>query len=101
VANIVDVQVAEDHPAHRLIAILDYFFTGLFTIELLINLFAHWLVPFFCSGWNLVCHRPSRGTTSQASLPGESGIGTGTLGAIITMHGHERDPERTGPSAAA
>ncbi len=54
VANIVDVQVELENPAHLLIAKLDYFFTSLFTVELFINLFAHWLIPFLRNGWNLV-----------------------------------------------
>jgi hypothetical protein len=33
---------------------LDYLFTCMFTIELGLNLFCHWLHEFFTSGWNVL-----------------------------------------------
>ena len=30
------------------------FFTAVFTVELAINLFAHWLKPFLCNPWSLL-----------------------------------------------
>ena len=33
---------------------MDYLFTSMFTIELGLNLFCHWLQEFFTSGWNVL-----------------------------------------------
>ena len=33
---------------------MDTFFTVAFTVELCINLFAHWFRPFFTNGWSLL-----------------------------------------------
>jgi voltage-gated sodium channel len=40
-------------PTWRAMDAVDTFFTVLFTAELLINLSAHWLRPFFSDGWSL------------------------------------------------
>ena len=32
--------------------LMDTFFTAVFTVELAINLYAHWIRPFFSDGWN-------------------------------------------------
>ena len=47
---------------------LDIFFTAIFTVELSVNLFSHWLVPFISNGWSatplsmkgrrITCNRP-------------------------------------------
>ena len=54
VVNIVDVQIDRNSPYHSLIGASDYFFTSLFTFELIVNIFANWLQPFLSNSWNLV-----------------------------------------------
>jgi hypothetical protein len=38
----------------KMLEYLDYFFTGMFTIELCMNLYCNWLRDFFASGWNIL-----------------------------------------------
>jgi hypothetical protein len=38
----------------RFMDVSNLFFTAIFTVELAINLFAHWLKPFLCNPWNLL-----------------------------------------------
>jgi hypothetical protein len=33
---------------------MDFLFTSMFAVELVLNLYCHWLRPFFCSGWNVL-----------------------------------------------
>jgi hypothetical protein len=40
-------------PAQRAFTALELFFNGCFSAELALNMYAHFLRPFWCSGWNL------------------------------------------------
>ncbi len=51
-ANIADVQLSNESPYHTVIAKIDILFTSIFTGELLINAYAHWMRPFLSDLWN-------------------------------------------------
>ena len=50
--NIADVQMSHDSSYHPNVSNIDAMFTSVFTMELLINMYAHWMRPFFANLWN-------------------------------------------------
>ena len=50
--NIADVQISRDSPYHASISNFDVIFTSIFTFELAMNVYAHWLRPFLTNWWN-------------------------------------------------
>ena len=55
-AQLVNIRSNEDgtrSATSRALEGVDVAFTAVFTAELLVNLYAHWLRPFLADGWNL------------------------------------------------
>ena len=57
---------------------LDIFFTAIFTVELSVNLFSHWLIPFISSGWSATPMCPK-------AWKGAAELATGRLRNVIGM----------------